>query len=293
MTGFTDYGAKNTLNYHTGQIPMPALPSVWLALFTAVGTDAGTGFTEVSGGSYARIQVAGALAATASWTTATASITMTSNPGWVVPGMTVYDTTNSKAIGTVSTFSGTALVLTANASNASSGSTDTLTFSAWPNASGSAPSSLTNGSIITFASSTASWGTAVAFGLYDASSSGNLLNWDFLGNFNWLPFEVPTASSTITAKAHGYASNDMIVFSPNEYGGTLPSLSTGTMTGYTANYVASPATDSFTCDTTSGPVTPIVTTSSGSGLVRKVAAQVIPSGIQATFAAGTLALSLA
>lgn len=289
MSGLTDYVSKNALNWLSGQIPSPSLPAVWLALFTAVGTDAGTGFTEVSaaGTAYARVQVAGAVAATASFTTASPNITMTANPGWVTPGMSVYDLTNGFAIGTVSSYVGTALVLTANALHASSGSTDSLSFSAFGAASGSAPASITNVSAISFVQSTGSFGTVIAFGLYDALTSGNLLAWDFLGNFPWLPFEIPNASNLATVKGHGYASNDPIVLTA-EYGGTLPTLSTGTFTGYTPNFVATPATDTINIDTTSGPATPVVTTSSGSGMVRKIVQQLIPANITVTFAASSL-----
>jgi hypothetical protein len=292
MTGLTNYSANNVLNNITGQIATPATPSVWLALFTAVGTDAGTGFTEVSGGAYARVQIAGALAATASFTAATPNITMTSNPGWVVPGMSVFDATNGFLLGTVLTYTGTALTLTANALHASSGSTDSLTFSAFPNASGTAPATVTNGAVITFAAATLSWGTVIAFGLYDAVSSGNLLLWDFMGNFAWLPFENPTGSNLLTVKGNGYSSNDPVVFTA-EYGGTLPTMSTGTFTSYTINFVATPATDTINVDTTSGPSTPIVLTSSGSGMVRKIVQQSIPSGVTASFAGSTLSLTLA
>src|SRR5690348_16037633 len=92
MTGLTNYSADNVLNYFTGQIAMPALPAVYLALFTAVGTDAGTGFTEVSGGAYARIQIAGGdIAASGTWTTISTSITLASTaPSWIVAGMSIY-----------------------------------------------------------------------------------------------------------------------------------------------------------------------------------------------------------
>lgn len=292
MTGKSNYSANNDLNYFTGQIPMPALPAVYLALFTVVGTDAGTGFTEVSGGSYARVQVAGALAAAGTWTTSTPTITMgSSNPGWVVSGMTVYDTTASSAIGTVLSYSGTTLTLTANASHASSGSTDNLTFSAFPNGSGTAPSSTTNGAAINFAQATANWGTIIAWGLYDASSSGNLLWWDFMGNFAWLPFEVASGSApTWTVKGNGYLSNDPVVVTA-EYGGSLPSASTGTFTGYNVNYVAAPATDSIQIDTVAGPATPCVLTSSGSGMIRKITQQSIPQGVTASFASSALTLT--
>lgn len=42
----------------------------------------------------------------------------------------------------------------------------------WPNASGGVKS---NGTIIQFPEATGSWGTIVAFGIFDASSGGNLL----------------------------------------------------------------------------------------------------------------------
>ncbi|MBR0693666.1 hypothetical protein [Bradyrhizobium lablabi] len=297
MTGFSDFAAKNVLNYLTGQVPMPgttAVPAVFLALFTAVGTDAGS-FTEVTGGSYTRVQVAGTATAAGSISTASATITMPNVSGfpWVQPGMAVYDITANKVIGTVLTWVGTTLTLTANAANNGSGSTDTLSFSAFPNASGSAPSSLTNGSVISFPQASASWGNVIAWGLYDASSSGNLLFWDFMGNFAWLPFETPTGSNpTFTVKGHGYSSNDPIVFTA-EYGGTLPTASTGVFTGYNILFAAPLATDTLNVDTVSGPSTPVVLTSSGSGMVRKIVQQTIPSGVTASFAASTLTLTAA
>lgn len=288
MTGYSNYAAFNALNYNTGQVPMPTMPSVWLALFTAVGTDAGTGFTEVStsGTAYARVQVAGNLAAGGTWTTATPNITMgVSNPGWVQPGMTVYDTTAASAIGVVLTYSGTALVLVANAAHASSGSTDNLTFSAFPNATGTGPASLTNGSTVAFAAATgAGFGTCVAIGLYDAVTAGNLLIWDYMGAFDWLPATVSSASpGVITAKANGYANGDSFVFS-NEYGGTAPSFSAGNYTGILT--VAGAATDAL-------QVTGVNTSSTGSGNVRKVTQQAIPAGVTASFAASTITLKAA
>lgn len=291
MTGLSDYSAKNTLNCISGLIPMPTPAGVFLALFTAVGTDAGTGFTEVSGGSYARVQIAGTVTTNGTTSTAQAVINHASVPAYVVAGMAAYDRTTTTLLGTVQSTTGTTVTLTANSLGAV-GNGDSIAYGAFPSATGSAPSSIVNGSIITFAQATASWGTVIAFGLYDASSSGNLLEWDFLGNFSWLPFEIPTASSLATVKANGYASNDPVVFTA-EYGGTLPTLSTGTMTGYTINFVATPATDTINVDTTSGPTTPIVTTSSGSGMVRKITQQSIPSGVTASFAASSMTLVLA
>jgi hypothetical protein len=291
MTGLTNYSADNALNYLTGQIAMPALPAVYLALFLAVGTDANTGFTEVSGGAYARVQVAGTLVTNAATATSSPTIGAASVPAWIVAGMAVYDVTTGAPVGTVASTTSTTVTLTANASNAVA-SGNTLSFSAFGNGSGTAPSSVVNGAVISFAQATAAWGTVIGWGLFDALSSGNLLWWDFLGQYPWLPFEMASGGNTATVKANGYASNDPVVFTA-EYGGTLPTLSTGTFTGYTVNYVATPATDTINVDTTSGPATPVVTTSSGSGMVRKITQQVISANVTASFAASAFTLTLA
>ena len=67
------------------------------------------------------------LKTTAAFVTTSPNITMVANPGAVTPGMSVYDTTTAKPVGTVLTYTGTALVLTANAANAGA-SGDTLAF---------------------------------------------------------------------------------------------------------------------------------------------------------------------
>jgi hypothetical protein len=58
------------------------------------------------------------LAAASAIVTTSPNITMPTNPGSVTPGMSVYNTTNNTPVGTVLTYTGTALVLTANAANA-------------------------------------------------------------------------------------------------------------------------------------------------------------------------------
>jgi hypothetical protein len=293
MAGLADFAAENLLNQ---ALAVQSAGSRFLALFTTAPTnDAGTGGTEVSGGSYARQQVAGAVAATASFTTASPNITMTSNPGWVTPGMNVYDLTNNQQIGTVSTYVGTALVLTGNAGHASSGSTDSLQFSAWPAASASSgsepavtPVQATNGAAIAFPAATANWNTALAFGLYDAVTSGNLWIWDYLGNYAWIPASVSSASpGVLTTHAHGYSVADTVVVS-TKAGGTVPSFSQSNFTGPLA--VAHAATDTF--DVTNS-ATAVNTSSTGDVMVRKVGSQSIPSGVTASFAASTLPVSLA
>jgi len=146
----------------------------------------------------------------------------------------------------------------------------------------------TNAATITFPTSTASWGTVVAFGLFDASTGGNLLAWDYIGNFPWLPATMSSASpGIITAHAHGYSASDPIIVSA-KIGGALPTFSQSNLTGVLL--VVSPATDTFSV-TNSG--TAVNTSATGDFMVRKIVQQSIPSGITASFAASALTISAA
>ena len=286
MAGATDYTASNILNYITGQITVPALPSVWIGLFTTAPTSdlATTGATEVSGGSYARVQAAGQLAASSASTTI---ITFGAVPAWVQPGMSVRDVTTPANVPAATTVSSvTATTVTCN--NTVSGvGTDTIRFSAFTPpvaSSGAEPATVAelvqNGSIVTFPQATASWGTAVAFGLFDAATSVNCLAWDWLGNFKWIPFSCTNASpGVLTVVAHGYTNGDPVVVSA-KYGGVLPTTA-GSWSG--ALTVASTTTDTFTAG--------VNTTSTGDGLVRKILQQPIAINVTASFAAATLVIS--
>lgn len=299
MSGFSDYLAENVLEFACGVEAMPALASRYLALFTTAPTsDAGTGGTEVSGTGYARVQVAGALTAGASFTTSSTTITLASSaPAWLTAlgtngsGVNVYDATNSQQIGTVSGISGTTVTLTAAASHASSGSSNSLVFSAFSPASASSgsepatsPASITNGAAINFAQATANWGTVTSFGIYDASSSGNLEAWDYLGNYKWVPFSctnaspgVLTCNSTSDAPANGSS-----IAVTQKYGGTLPTTG-GSWAGILTTANLSGAT--FTAG--------VNTTGVGGGQFRQVTQQSIPANVTASFAASTLTLTSA
>ena len=50
----------------------------------------------------------------------------------------------------------------------------------WPAATGTAPTSKANGTVITFPAPTANWGVVVAFAIYDAATVGNELAWGAL-----------------------------------------------------------------------------------------------------------------
>src|SRR5258708_3830038 len=86
MSGTSDYASNALLNWVTGQKAMPALPAVWLALFTAVGVDAGTGFTEVAGAGYARAQVAGTAVTNGTTAAGNPTLHFASVPAWIFNG---------------------------------------------------------------------------------------------------------------------------------------------------------------------------------------------------------------
>jgi hypothetical protein len=214
MTGFTDRTSQGILNHITGKTALYTIPTAYVALFTAVGTDAGTGFTEPAVGSYARVATAAA---------------------------------------------------------------------DWNSASGSAPSQISNANTLTFPTATADWGSIIAMGLYDAVTAGNLLAWDYFGNYAWLPATVSAASpAVITAKAHGFSAADLVEWSI-EYGGVNPTFSQSNFTGQLT--VASPSTDTFTV---TNAATAVNTSATGNGMVRKLVAQSVNNGASAAFPAGSL-----
>lgn len=299
MSGLADYGSQAVLNWQTGQAAMPTLGANarWLGLFTTMPTsDAGTGGTEVSGGAYARVQVAGQVATSATTAAGNPTLTFASVPAWVTVGMTITNLTAPSSISAATTVlskTGTTVTMSANAAGAGVGNGDTINFSMFPAATASSgtqpnvtPATVTNGGVITFPQATANWGTVVGFGIFDASSSGNLISYDWLGNYAWLPCTVSAASpAVVTAKAHGYSAADPVVYTL-EYGGTSPTFSQSNFTGILA--VVSPATDTFTV---TNSATAVNTSATGSGSVRKIVQQSIPQNVTASFAASTLTLT--
>jgi len=217
MTGFTDRVSQGILGHITGKSAIFTMPTCYLALFTGVGNDAGTGFTEVTGGAYARVSTA---------------------------------------------------------------ATD------WNSASGSAPSTISNLNTLTFPTATANWGSVIAFGLYDASTAGNLLAWDFFGNYNWLPATVSAAApAVLTIPNHGFLANDLVEWTL-EYGGANPTFTASNFTGQLV--VVSPTSNTFT--TTNGG-TAVNTSAAGNGMVRKMISQSIVSGVQASFPAASVVIA--
>jgi hypothetical protein len=224
MTGMTTLTAQNLLQYVTAKAAMPALAtpgSVWLGLFTVVGTDAGTGFTELSGSGYAR-----------------------------------------------------ALVQAASINAASS----------------AIPSVISNSANLSLGPATVAWSGIVAWGLFDAVTSGNLLYWDFLGASPWFPCTITSASPGvvtaigITAGSTPTLINGASVVFTAEYGGALPAI----LTQYTAYTVAGLASDTFNVAQN--------TAATSACNVRQITSATIGIGLSAVFtggAPGTLVLTAA
>jgi hypothetical protein len=292
QSGFADFMAQYSLDYATGA---RGAGNRFVALFTtAPASDAGTGGTEVSGGAYARVQIAGALSLSASFTTSSTTLTLASTaPAWLLAlgtngsGVNVYDATNSQQIGTVSSITSTTVTLQAAALHASSGSADSIAFSAFPLSSASsgsepatAPANVTNGASIAFPQSTASWGTVTSWGIYDASTSGNLYFWDYLGSQKWSPFTCTSASpGVLTCTDQTFANANLAVVSA-KYGGTLPTTG-GSWSGVLTVAGVSGATFNLGVNTTGA----------GDGLVRQISEFAIGSAnITASFAASQFTL---
>lgn len=286
MSGLSDYAAENVLNWLSGQAAVPALGARYLALFTTAPTsDSGTGAVEVptSGTGYARVQVAGEQVTNAATASGNATLHFASTPAWLATGMTVTDLTTPAAIpaGTTITVSGGVVTMSANAAGAGIGSGDNLAFSAWPAASASSgsepvttPAQAVNGATITFPTATGpgltGWGTINSFGVYDALTGGNLIAWDYLGNFKWLPFTCTAASpGVLTSPAAGYTTNSTVAVTA-KYGGTLPATA-GSWSGLLT--VTNISTDTFSVG--------VNTTGTGDGMVRQVLQQTIPTGVTA------------
>ncbi len=215
MPGLTDYTAENVLNYIVGKAAVPALPTTYVALFTVAPSDAGTGGTEVSGGSYARAATTGS-----TW----------------------------------------------NAASASSGAEPATT-----------PASISNNATVTFATPTGGWGNVIGVGLFDALTGGNLLAFDYLGNYPWRPATMSSASpGVITSPAHGFINGDLVVVT-TKYGGNLPTVTGGSLSGTLT--VANATTDTFTVGAN--------TSTTGDFMVRKIVSQTISTGVVASFAGGT------
>lgn len=321
MPGLSDFMSEEVMNYLACSLDMPVLPGgtvptvaagnftnvgLWMALFTAAPTsDAGTGGTEVStsGTNYARQQVGGVLTTNATTSTSSAVLHFASVPSWItgplttgVVGMQIRDITTPGAIASNTTLvsaTSTSVTMSNNATGSGVGSSDIISFSVFAPATASSgnpeptttPGGIINNAIVTFNQSSGSWGTVIFFGLYDASTSGDYLAGDYMGLFNWLPFTMPSSSSTLTTDTSGdVPANGSSVVVTQKYGGTLPSLSGGSWSGLLTTSGASGVTFAISANTSS---------STGGGMFRQVTQQIIGNNTTPSFATSQLKFTAA
>lgn len=310
MPGQADFSALQLLGDVTSTSPVGTVTNRFLALFTAAPlNDAGTGGTEVSGGAYARTQIASVVIANGAFTTASTTITLSATvPAWVSAagsspglGVNVFDnsiTGGGAQIGTVASVSGSVLTLQAASLRNSQGAADNIQLSVFPVATasvGAEPTTVapitTNTAQINMIQSTGSWGSVLAWGIYDAPTAGNCRFWDYLGNFPWLPAYSGVASpGVITSPRHGLTAATPFAVSAKA-GGNFPTFSQSSFTNNTGTLlVTAPGTDFFT--STNGG-TAVNTATTGDFMVRGLTLQAIPTATTPQFAAGAFAISAA
>lgn len=264
----------------------PAIPGVWIGLFTVAPDDNGTGGVEVSGNSYARVQAAGPLVTNIATAAGQSVLRFPSVPSWVKAGMTALDVTSPGVVQagtTVIAISGNLVTLSANVFGVGLG--DTIVFSAWPSAGPALdPIGVSSGVGLTFPQATGQgWGTVVYWGQFDTQGpGGHYLAGDYLGANAWSPATMTVGTpGVITAPAHGFSPLDLVVVT-TKYGGSLPTVVQGMLSGALTVLGSGLTTDSFSV--ASGSII-VNTSTSGSFMVRKFVPQDIPGNVTAFFPA--------
>jgi hypothetical protein len=146
---------------------------------------------------------------------------------------------------------------------------------------------LSNNNNEEFAAATASdWSAYVAFGIFDASSGGNLLYWNYIAapGSTWYVGTAAT-SDTCTVPGHPFADNDLVVVSAVN-GATLP---TGISEGQQA-YIINSATGTFKLSATEGG-SAIDITAAGVFRIAKSGRRTLANTDVARFSAGQLTIT--
>lgn len=152
----------------------------------------------------------------------------------------------------------------------------------FPAASGGSKS---NGTAINFATPGSGPQTVVAFGIWDASTAGNLLYWgDLVGTEHPCTADV---ADLLTSPAHGFTTGDRVKFS-SVAGVSIP---TGLTDGAYYYVIATGlTTDAFKVSTTSGG-SALDITATGGGKFGKSQEKVINSGDTVSFATSALTVA--
>jgi hypothetical protein len=152
---------------------------------------------------------------------------------------------------------------------------------------GSASSGASSNSVaVTFPAATASWGAVVAFAIFDASTTGNMLFWgELLGPRK--VFTVVPGTDVFTSASHGLADGTAVEVEVEN--GTLPSP----LADNTVYYIINTATNTFKLSATAGgSAIDITTTGDGTLGVFASYKKTVASGDTAKFAIGQLIVNL-
>jgi hypothetical protein len=176
MMPFTTLTEKALLGYELGDTS-PSIPGTHYVGLLAAASWAGT--TAYSSGAYI---IGSAFASTNRhiYKCTTGGTSGGSEPTW---NQTVGGTTTD---GTVTWTEVTALFAAGTTTGAEPASgayarvSVTNNTTNWPTPTGGDPATVSNGTAITFPTTTGSWGQLVGFGLWDASTAGNLRTWGLL-----------------------------------------------------------------------------------------------------------------
>ncbi len=135
---------------------------------------------------------------------------------------------------------------------------------------------------ITYPQAGQDWGTAIAFGLFDAAptGSGNLLYWGYLGSAP-VNFASSGSDDLMVAPAHGMTNNDDFRIEATP-GGSLPS---GIVAG-TTYYIVSGTVDTFRVAASQAGVP--IDIGAGSGVAVSLTSRTIQADDTAEFADGAI-----
>lgn len=145
-----------------------------------------------------------------------------------------------------------------------------------------ASGSIANTAVINFPQASGSWGEIIGFGVYDASSAGNLVRKSYLTSGSYFTFSGLASTDIFTAPGHDLVLNDIVVVLDLS-GSALP---TGLTQG-TKYYIINVSGDTFQLSTSQGGSAVNITTN-GAGRIVQIVPQTIGNGAVASFPVGAL-----
>lgn len=148
--------------------------------------------------------------------------------------------------------------------------------------SAAASGSIANTAVINFPQASGSWGEILGFGVYDASSAGNLVRKAYLTSGSYFTFSCLASSDVFTAPGHDLVLNDIVVVLDLS-GSVLP---TGTTQG-TKYYIINVSGNTFQLSASQGGSS-LAISADGAGRIVQIVPQTIGASAVASFPIGSL-----